>query len=198
MNTPSPTPPSTDEPLETKRSAARALLGWLVLLVIAGLWAWELDRLQTATLISESGWTHQDLNAAVSNRQLITLLFCGFLTLLLPRVLLGIGFVLLFVFTQVAWFYHDYFGRAISWTTIRTLHSEGGESVVIDKAFILPGVMILGVVLLLVKLALVYTSHRYPVRPRHRLVPGAALAVAYLGTIVGFNLNSNTPLAGMK
>lgn len=180
------------------RSWSRVALGWLILLAVAGLWAWELNRLQAATLISESGWTHEDYAAAVRNRLILTLLFCGFLTLLLPRVLLGIGFVLLFVFTQVAWFYHDYFGRAISWTTIRTLHSEGGDSVVIDKAFILPSVMLIGLGLLLVKLALVYASRRCPIRWRYRAIPGAVLLLAYFGTILGFNAYSNTPLAGMK
>lgn len=172
--------------------------GWLILLALALLWAWELDRLQTATLISESGWTHADYDAAVRNRRALTLLFCGAMTLLLPRVALGIGFLLLFVFIQVARFYHGYFGKAMSWTTIRTLYSEGGESVVIDKAFILPAAMLAGAALLLTKLGLLYSSHRLAIRWRRRALPGAALLLAYFSVIIGFNSLSNTPLSGMK
>lgn len=176
----------------------RAMSGWLVLLVLAGLWAFEVYGLQAATLISESGWKHADYAAAATGRLALTVLFCGALTLLLPRVLLGLGFVLLFFFIQFAQFYHHYFGKAISWTTIRSLYNEGGETIVIDKAFILPAVMIGGLVLLLIKLGLVYASHRLPIRWRVRAIPGVILFLAYFGAIFAINATSNTPLSGMK
>lgn len=166
--------------------------------ILIGVWACELFAFQALTLISESGWTHADYTAAASFRLLIDVLFCGALVLLLPRWLQAIGFVILFLFVQAAGFYHHYFERALSWTTLTTQFTEGAESVVLDKAFILPGLLGASLLLLAIKLALLWGQRRYVLRWRVRLPLGVVFVAAYFAAILVFNSTSNTRLTSLR
>lgn len=191
------TPPQP-EPAPAPQSRLARLLPWLVAGVLIVVWAFELNALQARTLVSESGWKHVDYHVATTFRMLLNLLFCGSLVLLLPRWAQAVGFVVLLLFAQAAGFYHHYFGRGLSWTTLTTQFTEGAESVVLDKAFILPGLLAVSLLLLVVKLALVWVQGRYPLRWRRRLPLGAALVVAYFASIFIFNSTSNTRLTSLR
>jgi len=189
-----PPPPTPAAPT----SRLRRLLPWLIAAALAVTWAFELHTFQGRTLVSESGWKHVDYHVAIYFRMLLNLLFCGSLVMLLPRWVQAAGFVVLLLFVQAAGFYHHYFGRGLSWTTLTTQFTEGAESVVLDKAFILPGLLAVSLLLLVVKLALVWTQVRFPLRWRTRLPLGVAMLAAYFAAIFIFNSTSNTRLTSLR
>ena len=171
---------------------------WGVLALLIAVWTLEIYWLQSFTLISESGWKAADYSQAVAFRLTITILFCTGLTLLLPRLALVPCFIILLLFTQGAWFYHQYFEQALSWTTIRTLFMEGSDSIKIDKAFIIPAVLTTSTLLLLVKLALLWGTGKWPPRSRPRYAMGTLALSGYIALILLFNAMGNTPLKSMR
>lgn len=188
-------PPNEADAPPTHRSR---WLPWLCVVALAAAWTIEVYILQSRTLISESGWRVVDYTQAVNYRLLITALFTGSLVLLLPRWAQLAAFLILLLFTQAASFYHHYFGRALSWTTIRTQFGEGAESVVLDKAFVLPGVLALSLLFLVIKLGLLWAQRRHMLRWRVRLPAGALLATGYVVSILLFNAYGNTRLESLR
>ena len=187
---PSPDPAST-----RRRSAKRA---WLYAAAIAAVWAIEIYLLQARTLISESGWKAIEYTHALNYRLLINALFCGALVLLLPRWAQILGFLVLLLFTQAASFYHRYFGRGLSWTTIHTQFGEGADSVIFDKAFVLPGILALSLLFLAAKLGLLWAQRRHTLRWRVRIPVGLLLAAGYIATVLAFNTYGSTRLSGLR
>ncbi len=146
---------------------------------------------------SMAGWKFAEYVSASTNRLILNLLFCATLVLALPRWAQVVCYVVLLLFTQVACFYHAYFGRALSWVTIRTQIGEGIDSVMLDRAFILPGVLAGSLLWLVVKLALLWAQKRRPIPWKVRLPCSAATAILYAALMLSFNSTGSTRMASL-
>ena len=176
----------------------RTAMAWLAVGMLALLWALELHGFQARTMMPPNHWAPSAYDAASAFRLLLNILFCSTLVLLLPRWMQAVGFVILLLFIQGASFYHHYFERALSWTTLRTQVGEGTATVVIDKAFILPGLLAASLLFLSLKLALLWAVGRFPLRWRTRLAAGLLLAGGYAGSIAIYNQTASTRLVEMR
>lgn len=147
---------------------------------------------------SMAGWKFAEYVSASTNRLVLNLLFCATLVMVLPRWMQVACYLVLLLFTQVACFYHEYFGRALSWVTVRTQIGEGLDSVVLNRAFILPGVLAGSLLWLGVKLALLWAQRHRPLPWKVRLPCGAATAILYLALLLSFNSTGTTRLASLS
>lgn len=155
-------------------------LPWKRLGLVAVLWALQLFLFQHLTFAFDYPVpVHKQLIAGFM-RLVLDLLFCVGLVFVLPRVLVAVALGVFVLFVQAAGYYHEVFGRAVTWTTFRAQSSEGLEGAGFDWSYLNWPVLVGSLLLLGVELWVLYRGRGRLGRRGGRVVIGAAALAGYV------------------
>lgn len=160
--------------------------GLALLLVL--LWAFELFLVQEATLHEHHYYAAYQPFLHRAARAVLTLLTCGILVTILPRVALALFFVGGLVFSGVVLSFENYSGAPLSATMLSSTAGEGAS--VTDAGFaMLPDLFFVLLATLAVKFLILHRlRHRSPPPLRKRWARVARLAGSYVVLVALLNL----------
>lgn len=168
---------------------SNGLVGWMLLLALAGVFSIEIFALQEGTLVGGGS----------KLRLILVAFYCLAFVALLPRWAVAIGFAVVAMAAQVLFFYRGYFNKPLSWLTASTQWDEGWESSSLDGAFLDSRVVTITLIALAINVTLLLMTRRWPLPSwRRRSTVGGLAVAAYLSMFAGLCGFTDRPISSVK